>query len=442
DVCSSDLGSGVLQGLTGLLRVSAAGGTLREFTHVDRSNHELSHQRPRVLADGKTVLFTIWHGAASQAELGAVSLAGDGKVTRLGIQALAALGVVNGQLVCVRFDGELMAVPFRVTARTQAGSATPVQGAVAAGGGNPPGRRLAVLGPGGGPVFPPGEARGRLVWADRNGTITPAFKDARAFDYVRLSPDGRQAAVVIDTANNTDVWVLDFAAGTLTRLTTTGQTRNVSWSADGRRVLFTSTHGGRAEFWWQPTDGGPPVKAATPPVNPWWADLSPDRHSIVYNGVYDGSWNVQSLSLDTPNDARQIAAAPPGVVKMPRFSPDGAFVAYVSNETGREDVYVRPFSQPGGRVQISVNGGRRPIWSADGREIFFRDGDQVMSATLARDPSIRVTSRRRLFSGDFERDFDVAKDGRFLLIQRDPVGPSLVIVPDWLTQLRRLTRTK
>src|SRR5262249_54933185 len=210
DVCSSDLGSGVLQGLTGLLRVSAAGGTLREFTHVDRSNHELSHQRPRVLADGKTVLFTIWHGAASQAELGAVSLAGDGKVTRLGIQALAALGVVNGQLVCVRFDGELMAGPLHVTARTPPGAAVPVQEGGSTGGGNTTGRALAFLSHAGGLVFHTGEARGRLVWADRNGTITPAFKDARAFDYVRLSPDGRQAAVVIDTANNTDVWVLDF----------------------------------------------------------------------------------------------------------------------------------------------------------------------------------------------------------------------------------------
>src|SRR5262249_58723589 len=127
DVCSSDLGSGVLQGLTGLLRVNAAGGTLREFTHVDGSNRELSHQRPRVLADGKTVLFTIWHGAASDAELGAVSLAGDGKVTRLGIQAIAALGVVNGQLVYARSDGELMAGPFDMTTCPSLGSALPSQ---------------------------------------------------------------------------------------------------------------------------------------------------------------------------------------------------------------------------------------------------------------------------------------------------------------------------
>jgi len=208
-------------------------------------------------------------------------------------------------------------------------------------------------------------------------------------------------------------------------------------------VFFTSTHGGRAEFWWQPADGsGPPVKAGTPPHNPWWADISPDQQTVIYNAVYDGSWNIESMALDARQDARPLAAAPAAAEVTGRFSPDGAFVAYVSDETGRNEVYVRPFSQTGGRVQISVNGAdKRPVWSADGRELFFRDGDQLMSATLARDPSIHVTSRQRLFSGDFLDDFDVSKDGRFLMIQGG-LGPTLVIVPNWLTELRRLTGAK
>jgi serine/threonine-protein kinase len=442
-------GSGVMQGLKGLLRFSAAGGSVREFTHVDASNNELSHQWPRVLDDRKTVLFTIWHGASNQAELAAASLAEEGKVTRLGIKAVCALGVVDGQLVYGRSDGVLMAVPFDVTTEKIRGTAVPVQDRVSAGGGNTTGRPMAFLNRAGGLVYRTGEARRRLVWADRNGTTAPAFNEGRAFNKVRLSPDGRQVALVIDTAISSDAWVLDLAAGTLTPVTTTGQTRSVSWSADGRRVFFTSTHGGRAEFWWQPADGsGPPVKAGTPPHNPWWADLSPDRQTVIYNAVYDGSWNIESMSLDTRQDARPFAAAPAAAEVEGRFSPDGAFVAYVSDETGRNEVYVRPFSQAGGRVQISMNGGvgeragLRPVWSADGREIFFRDGDQMMSATLGRDPSIHVTSRQRLFSGDFQGDFDVSKDGRFLMIQGNPLGPTVVIVPNWLTELRRLTGAK
>jgi Tol biopolymer transport system component len=258
-----------------------------------------------------------------------------------------------------------------------------------------------------------------------------------------LSPDGRQAALTIDTATSSDAWVLDLGAGTLTPVTTTGQTRNVSWSADGRRVFYTSTHGGRAEFWWQPADAsGPPVKAGTPPHNPWWADLSPDRRNVIYNAVYDGSWNLQTMSLDAGENVRDIAAAPTVGETLARFSPDGTLIAYVTNETGREEVYVRPFSQAGGRVPISVNGGRRPIWSADGRELFFWERDHLMSATIVRDPSIRVTSQKLLFSGAFEWDFDVTKDDRFLMIQDQSAGPTLVVVPNWVTELQRLTGAK
>jgi eukaryotic-like serine/threonine-protein kinase len=432
-------GSGVMQGLKGLLRISAGGGRLREFTKVDATNNELSHQWPRVLADGKTVLFTIWHGSSNNAELG-VTLLDDGRVTRLQIEAVGALGVVDGRLVYAQADGTLMAVPFDVTTRTISGTAAPVQDGVSSGGGNTIGRTSAFMTSAGGLTFQTGEARRRLVWADRSGAITPAFNQERAFDFLRLSPDGQHAAVIVNTANRNDVWVLDFAAGMLTPLTSTGAARSASWSADGRRILFTSTHGGRGEFWWQPADASDqPTKAGTPPHNPWWTDVSPDRQTVVYNAVYDGSWNIQALSLDGRQDVRAVAAAAGVTETMARFSPDGAFLAYVANESGREEVYVRPSAPGGGRVQVSTNGGRRPIWSADGRELFFWESRQLMSATLARDPLIRITSRKLLFAGNFEWDFDVAKDGRFLLIQNESAGPTVVVVPNWRTELARLT---
>jgi Tol biopolymer transport system component len=432
-------GSGVMQGLKGLLRISAAGGRLRELTKVDAANNELSHQWPKALADGKTVLFTIWHGSSSNAELGVTSL-DDGRVTRPGIQAVGALGVVDGRLVYAQADGTLMAVPFDLTTRTISGTAVPVQDGVSSGGGNTIGRTSAFLTAAGGLAFQTGAARRRLVWADRSGAITPAFNEHRAFDFLRLSPDGRHAAVIVNTSNRNDVWVLDFAAGILTRLTSTGAARSASWSADGRRILFTSTHGGRGEFWWQAADASDqPTKAATPPHNPWWTDVSADRQTVVYNAVYDGSWNIQALSLGGRQEVRAVAAAPGVTETMARFSPDGAFIAYVANESGREEVYVRPSAPGGGRVQVSVNGGRRPIWSADGRELFFWESRQMMSATLARDPLIRVTSRKLLFAGDFEWDFDVAKDGRFLLIENESAGPAVVVVPNWRTELARLT---
>ena len=128
---------------------------------------------------------------------------------------------------------------------------------------------------------------------------------------------------------------------------------------------------------------------------------------------------------------------------MGRFSPDGRWVAYNSDESGRMEVYVRPFAGGGGRVQISVAGGQRAIWSHDGKQLYYWEGNRLISATLAFGPGPTVVSRTPLFSGRFETDFDVSADGsRFLMIQSQPTGLELIVVPNWRTELRRLTAPK
>jgi len=440
-------GTGVMQGLKGLMRGSAGGGPLREVTRVDASRGELSHQWPRILADGKTVLFTIWHGSIDQAELGAASL-DNGNVVRLGIVAARALDVVDGRLVYMQADGVAMAVPFDVAALRPTGAAIRVEDGVMTGGAAGTGAPRAFLTHAGGLLFSTGQARHRLVWVDAAGRAATAVSDVRAFTNVRLSPDGRQAAVTIDSSNSSDIWVLDFAAGALTRVTTTGQTRNPSWSPDGRRVFYPSTHGGRGEFWWQPVDGsGPPVKAGVPPYNPWWTDVSPDGRTVIFNAMYAESgakanWNLVTLGLDGEQTVRDFVATPNAAETTARFSPDGALVAYTSDDSGRPEVYVRPFVQNGARVLISQTGGRRPVWSHDGTRIFYFDNRQLMSASIDRQPSLHVTSRQRLFEWSYPQDFDVAKDGRLLMIDQIDDGQNLVVVPNWRTELRRLTAGK
>ena len=160
----------------------------------------------------------------------------------------------------------------------------------------------------------------------------------------------------------------------------------------------------------------------------------------MFNAVYDGSWNIETLLLGGAHEVRDFAAAPGIAETMGRFSPDGTLVAYVSNESGREEVYVRPFTPNGTHVLISADGGRRPIWSRDGSKIFFWQGNQLTCASIVRQPSLRVTSRQPLFAGNYAQDFDVARDGRFLMIEQDNSGESLVVVPNWRTELRRITR--
>ncbi|MGQ0646708.1 MAG: protein kinase domain-containing protein [Gemmatimonadaceae bacterium] len=433
-------GYGVMEGLKGLQRVnSMSGGALQPFTVIDSSRKELSHQYPRVLPDEKTVLFTIWYGASETSEIGAASL-DDGKVTRLGVLGAKPLGVVDGKLVYVRRDGAIMAVPFDVKGRTVSGTATLVQDSVRL---VDAGDASAFMTHAGGLVYARGGLQRRLVWVDRSGTVKPALGDEREYVFVRLSPDGRQVAVNINSGPKSDIWLVDVATGTLTPLTNSGSARNPVWSADGKRILFVSTQGGRSAFWWQPADGsGPAIKVKDAPHNPWWIDLAPGERSVVFNAIYDGTFNLESFALDSANERRDISASPAAVETTGRISPDGKWVAYMSDESGRAEVYVRSYPGGGSRVQISVAGGFRPVWSRDGNVLYHWEQNRFIAVNLAREPALRVVSRQALFAGNFERDFDVSADGsRFLMIEERGSDMSLIVIPNWLTELRRLTST-
>jgi serine/threonine-protein kinase len=434
------VGPGVLEGGQGLLHVNAAGGALQPLTRVDTSRKELSHQFPRALADGKTVLFTIWYGTADQAQLAATSL-DDGKVTPLGVVGTKALGVVDGKLVYVRGDGVVMAVPFDVRHRRVTGIPTVVQDSIREPElGRNAGDAAAALSSTGGFVYAHGTAPRRLLWVDRSGVARPAAGDPREITVARLSPDGRRIALTIAAGPRTDLWMLDIASTAISRLTTNGTVRNPVWTPDGKRVLYASTQGGRAAFWWQAADGSSSaVKAGDPPHNPWNIDLAPDGRTVAYNALWDGTFNVATLALDSTHSTTLIAGSPTATEANSRFAPDGRSVAYNSDESGRPEIFVRPFPEDGARVQVSVNGGARPVWSGDGKRIYFWQGNRMMEATVARDPSLRVVSRDSLFIGSYEQEFDVAKDGRFLMTQSEPSAITIVAIPNWLTELRRLT---
>jgi len=443
-------GPGATEGLSGLSRVNAnGGGAAKPFTRVDSTRKELSHQWPRVLADGNTVLFSIWYGASETAEIALASLDG-GKVLPLGVLGTRALGIVEGHLVYVRADGMAMAVPFDLKRRRVAGTATPVQDSIRmvnASGGD----AAAALTHSGALVFARGALNRRLVWVGKSGAARPALSAEHEFVFVKLSPDGRQVAVNINSGVKSDVWLLDIAMETLTPLTNSGGARNPVWSADGKRILFVSTQGGRSAFWWQPADGsGPAVKVADAPHNAWNIDLAPDGRTTVFNAIYDGSFNLESFALDSARERRDISASPNATETFGRFSPDGKSVAYMSDESGRPEIYVRSFPGGGGRIQISTNGGTRPVWSRDGQTLYFRDvprassfssaGGRMLAVTLARDPALRVVSTQQFFDGPYDREFDVSPDGsRFLMIESRSSGVSLIVIPNWLTELRRLT---
>ncbi|HSU95602.1 MAG TPA: protein kinase, partial [Gemmatimonadaceae bacterium] len=231
------VGGGAFEELKGLYRVKASGGALTPLTHVDMKRKEHSHEYPRVLGDGRTVVFTIWYGTVDRAELAVTSLDDGSKVSPLGILAARALGVVSGQLVYVRADGTVMAVPFDASRRRVSGTPVQVLDSVRMIGAET-GYAAAYLTQSGGLVYATGALNRRLVWVDQNGATHDAFSEPREFQFARLSPDGQRAAVGIGTGTGNNLWIVNFAAGTLTPLTTTGRSRNPSWSSDGQKILF------------------------------------------------------------------------------------------------------------------------------------------------------------------------------------------------------------
>jgi Tol biopolymer transport system component len=180
-----------------------------------------------------------------------------------------------------------------------------------------------------------------------------------------------------------------------------------------------------------------------PPSNPWNADLSPDDRTVVFNSLYNGSFNLVSLSLDSSATVRELAASPSATETRASFSRDGDWLAFNSDESGRTEVYVRPMARDGGRIAVSTNGGVRPVWGSDRTRLYYWEDSKFVMATLTGDAVPRVVSRQVLFEGRFEADFDVAKDEkRFLMIESRNTGVSLVVVPHWRTELKRLANAR
>ena len=266
----------------------------------------------------------------------------------------------------------------------------------------------------------------------------------RGYRHIRLSPDGKRAALGIENGFKVDLWVLDFDSGTLTPITDDGGARNPVWSSDGKRVYFVSTRGGRAAFWWMNADGSnQPVKIGqSKHNNAWNIDLSPDRTTIVFNAIYNGTFNIETYSLDSPHVEREITASPSALEASARFSPDGKWIAYQSDESGRPEIYLRSYPENSAKIQISADGGIRPIWSRDGSRIYYWSNRTMTMAAIARDP-MRVMSRQALFQGEdlFGLEYDVSPDGkRILAAQTEPGGAGVVIIPNFASELRGKTR--
>jgi hypothetical protein len=296
--------------------------------------------------------------------------------------------------------------------------------------------------------------RRRLVWVDREGNEEPIAAPERQYTYVQISPDGSHLALDIRDADN-DIWIWDTARQVLQRLTfDKGLNRGVAWSPDGRRLAFSRAQDdGTEEIYWQPSDGSggpePLTKNSGRPMQP--SAFSPDGKTLVYEpGASPRGVFRVAVGAGAAKGEALIAGAVD--VFASDISQDGRWIAYHSAESGRPEVYVRPFPMvDSARWQVSNAGGTRPRWSRDGRELFyFTPADHQRAAALwavpiSPGPTFAAGRPVKLFEGNYgafnqgRQTYDVSPDGkRFVMIQPVETPTPIIVVQNWTDELKRL----
>jgi len=422
-----------------LMKVAAAGGEPQLLLQSDTSRGE-SYMFPHYLPDAKALLLQIRTKGVDR--LGVLTLA-TGKLTRFDQPGSNPRYVSSGHVVVATRSGTLLAVPFDPSRLEITGSAVPVADGLVVGPGG--GARMGMSRDGAfayvsGPV-----ALRELVMVDRAGRARVLPAGPQAYIAPRVSPDGRQIAVEVDELDlvNSDVWVYDMAQHTRTRLTFDQSAHRPIWTPDGRRIVYSRGQFGQGDLSWIPADGsGPAELLLVAPEDQWAGDVTPDGRTLLFRSGGGGPVrSIHTLSLQGPRTAQPFLANQFDN-HSPSLSPDGHWVASVSNESGRLEVYVRPFPGSGGRWQVSLDGGSEPVWAANGRELFYRNGTKMMVAAIALHPTFTVGARRELFEGNYVNDpvyrsYDVTRDGQAFVMVRSPKpSADFIVVLNWFDQLR------
>jgi serine/threonine protein kinase/Tol biopolymer transport system component len=427
-------------------KISDAGGPPQPLTRFE--NKEGSHRWPQVLPGGEAVLFANLYpgGNWDNAQISAQPV-GSGERRNLIRGGTNARYASSGHLVYAQ-GGTLMAVPFDAHKLAVSGAAVPVQEGVLQS--TFTGAAQYSFSATGSLVYVPGNVEAterRLVWVSRSGAEQPIAIPARAFRGPRLSPNGQEVAVAIE-GQETQVWLYNLSRETLTRLTFQGRTNyNPLWTRDGKRIAFTSI-GPDGGVFWQLADGSGGFEelnklAGTP------NSFSSDGQLLTYErGAVTGGREIGVLRLGDRSQSSFLRSQfNQGAAQ---FSPDGRWLAYASDETGRFEIYLQPFPGPGGKSQISAEGGTEPAWNPNGRELFYRSGNKMMAVEIAEQPNLSAGKPKVLFTGQYQpspnpvptANYDVSPDGqRFLMVKpsgQDQAAPTQInVVLNWFEELKQ-----
>ena len=428
----------------GISRIDSKGGTPTAVTTLDRSKGEISHRWPQVLPGGKAMLLSVWTGPARDNRFVQVLRFDNGQRDTVATGDSGRYAS-SGHVLFSRLD-TLMAVPFDLDRLASTGQVFKTADTARIGS---EGASFAVSNRGD-LVNLPGDPRRmdiRMVWVDRAGHIEPVQQvPVQEIANTTLSPDGLRAAFNIHGPTN-EIGIVEFTRGVVTMLTTnTNGSQAPVWSPDGRRVAYRGTRKGFRHVWVKSVDGTSEEQELThgegvhTPTS--W---SPDGKNLLYYDAAATGWDVGVVSLT--DGKAQLVVTEPQRQSAAQWSPDGRWIAYSSDESGRDEVYVVPFPLTGQRWRISTEGGTEPLWSREGSELFYRGGSvrQVWAVDIRTSP-FGVGTPRALFPDNFvpapngNTGYSVTQDGkRFLFpdpVQPDPPIMRIQMVVNWFSELK------
>ena len=393
-------------------------------------------QLAQILPDGHTALMQRRPGGASSSPVLLFDLK-SGKETPLIDAPVVEVRYTSGYLLYTQADGTMHAVSFNPKRLRITGGSLPIATGVSVTG---TGIAQMAVAPNGTIAYIPEEPR-TLVFADRNGNARLATPERHNFHAPNFSPDGRRISTDFNSADGRDVWILTLDQGTLTRATFDRDGHDATWAPDGRFITYTSTKSGAFGIY------------RTRPGNAEPAESLFASPSLSYTGLWlpDASGMVTTADNLRPSSRTDIGlvqnggrgpvvplVASPFVESYPAISPDGRWLAFVSDQSGQQQVYLRPIDGQGDQVQVSQTGGSEPVWGRDGREIFFRglvDGQaELMSAAVRTSPQLEINGRRSLFpvpdmvSTNPHSNYGISPDGKtFVMVSRSPATRIMVI---------------
>jgi len=445
-----------------LQQVLDAGGATQPLTRLEKG--EATHRWPEFLPGGQAVLFAAGANVASSQV--AVYSAATGERRTLVPSGTQPRYAPSGHLIYSQ-EGTLMAVPFDAERLEVMGTPVPVVEGVMQSIAS--GNAQYSLSSTGSLIYVSGSiqaAQRKLVWVSRNGTEQPLAAPARAYFRPRVSPDGRRVAVAVVESEN-QVWLYDLSRDTLTRFTFEGNSNGIpSWTPDGKRIAFQSNKEGPPNLFWQQADGsGGLERLGTSDFNQSPVSWSSDGQLLAFTETNPTTaqdiWVLRMSDPSTSSGQAPSASSGQGrkaqpflrtrfTEGSPQFSPDGRWLAYVSDESGRREIYVQPYPGPGGKWQISADGGTEPAWNRNGRELFYRNGDKMMVVEITTQPGFVAGKPRMLFEGPYMQvpspqtinAYDVSPDGqRFLMVKESEqaqTAPTQVnVVLNWFEELKR-----